>query len=428
MKINFKQPKFVLPLIILPFLFILFFVFNGKGKKGRADISGADSLGAPGNKGLNPNMPGVSGDVSGDSIKDKFAAYQQAYKNRDGTETAMQYDPLEIPGPGPGLNEGTYSQEEIQRIHAQKTLDSLQRALRQGSASIDRQMQALSTHGTPGQTVRGFSHNSPNENDALLRQIRRMQEPAYANSATERPQEVNRPTEYERQMKLFRDQMGLVDSLQKNAGTTGEGSVAGRRTKTSGAGFDPEKLDPEKNNPEKPLPLSTAVRQAGRFNTLRHFSEDRGVPAMVDQDIQATLGSRVRIRLLQDIYIGGNLIAKGSYLYGVVTGFQSQRINIGIAQVLYEGTPLPVKLDLFDSDGYLGLYVPGSNFREFTKEIGTQGTQGLSQVNTSDGSNVTTGLLQSLFSTTSTTLSKLVRQDKARLKYNYIVYLKENIH
>ena len=81
---------------------------------------------------------------------------------------------------------------------------------------------------------------------------------------------------------------------------------------------------------------------------------------------------------------------------------------------------------LFDNDGYLGLYVPGSNFREFSKEIGTQATQGLSQVATPDNSDVRMNMLSQIFSTTTTTLSSLIRKNKAFLKYNYIVYLKEN--
>ncbi len=147
---------------------------------------------------------------------------------------------------------------------------------------------------------------------------------------------------------------------------------------------------------------------------------------MIDQDVKATLGSRVRIRLLKDMYVGDYLIKRGSYIYGVVTGFQKQRVNISISQVLYNNTCLPVKIDLFDNDGYLGLYVPGSNFREFSKEIGTQATQGLSQVSATDNSDVKMNMLSQLFNTTTTTLSSLIRKDKAFLKYNYIVYLKNN--
>jgi len=126
------------------------------------------------------------------------------------------------------------------------------------------------------------------------------------------------------------------------------------------------------------------------------------------------------------MYVGDYLIKRGAYIYGVVTGFQKQRVNISITQILYNNTSLPVKIDLFDSDGYLGLYAPGSNFREFSKEIGTQGTQGLSQVVTPDNSDIKMSMLSKLFNTTTTTLSNLIKKDKAFLKYNYIVFLKDN--
>jgi len=85
-----------------------------------------------------------------------------------------------------------------------------------------------------------------------------------------------------------------------------------------------------------------------------------------------------------------------------------------------------VKLDIFDADGYYGLYVPGSNFREFSKDIGTQGTSGLSSVQMSGGgSDITAGLISKMFSTSGNAINKMIRKDKAFLKYNYMIYLKE---
>jgi conjugative transposon TraM protein len=239
---------------------------------------------------------------------------------------------------------------------------------------------------------------------------------------------------YNEQMRVFRDQMKIMDSLQK-ASNPGESSTQPGKELTAKrkqqqqrnyTGLEEKTFEPSKDSSVKPLPV-TKTKQATTegFNTIRPFSEMDNIAAMIDEELIVRLGSRVRIKLLSDIYVGGNLIEKGTYIYGVVTGFQTQRVNIGIAQIQYNNTPVPVKLDVFDNDGYLGLYVPGSNFREFTKEIGTQGTQGLSQVATTDNSNVTGNLLGAVFNTTTTTLSKLVRQDKAKLKYNYIVYLRE---
>ena len=119
-------------------------------------------------------------------------------------------------------------------------------------------------------------------------------------------------------------------------------------------------------------------------------------------------------------------VAKGTYLYAIVTGFQISRLNLSISQIFYQNQTYPVSLDVYDNDGYLGLYVPGSAFREFTKEIGTQGTNGLSSLQTSDNSSPLSGLLNQLFKTTTTTATNLIKKEKAFVKYNYIIYLKEN--
>ena len=39
------------------------------------------------------------------------------------------------------------------------------------------------------------------------------------------------------------------------------------------------------------------------------------IKAIIDEDVKATDGSRVRLRLLDDIEIGETVVKKGSYLY-----------------------------------------------------------------------------------------------------------------
>jgi conjugative transposon TraM protein len=242
-------------------------------------------------------------------------------------------------------------------------------------------------------------------------------------SKTEPHADNETPGSYDNQMRVFHEQMKYLDSLQRANGEGGEANKNSMKRKSFVKEFNPKK-----DTSFKPLHIaSTSSRRESVFNTLRNFEdEEDNITAMIDQDVKAVLGSRVRIRLLKDMYVNDYLIKRGTYIYGVVTGFQKQRVNISIAQVLYNNTSLPVKIDLFDNDGYLGLYVPGSNFREFSKEIGTQATQGLSQVATPDNSDVRMNLLSQVFNTTTTTLSSLIRKNKAFLKYNYIVYLKEN--
>lgn len=425
MKINFKQPKYVIPLIILPFLTLGFFIFGGKMNLDQKVITTEKA------EGLNANMPGVDTSISKGEIKDKFSAYQQAFKNVT-DQSAMS----DMDKPGKGIQgfdyESSYSSADKERLEAQRKMDSLNQVLKFGQNKIQSKIAEYNRSGGFGESGQASSRNAKgylsNENDSgdpLLNKLLQMQQ---QDSRQQRREEApDKDSEnagsYNNQMRVFHEQMKYVDSMQRANG----GSNVDDKKETKRNSFAKE-FNPKKDTSFKPLPITSAnARKQNIFNTVRNFEEDNNyIAAMIDQDVKVTLGSRVRIRLLKDMYVGDYLIKRGAYIYGVVTGFQKQRVNISIAQVLYNNTSLPVKIDLFDNDGYLGLYVPGSNFREFSKEIGTQATQGLSQVATPDNSDVRMNMLSQLFNTTTTTLSSLIKKDKAFLKYNYIVYLKDN--
>jgi conjugative transposon TraM protein len=425
MKINFKQPKYVIPLIILPFLTLGFFIFGGKIKTDQK-VTANEKV-----EGFNTNMPGVDTNISKGEIKDKFSAYQQAFKNV--TDQSAMSD-MDKPGAGvQGFDyESSYSSADKERLEAQRKMDSLNQVLKFGQSKIQSKIAEYNRSGgfgESGQTTRrnaeGYLSNENESGDPFLNKLLKAQQQNSRpqQSKTKFDNENEDPGFYDNQMRVFHEQMKYVDSMQHANGGNGNDNKNETKLKPYAKEFNPKK-----DTSFKPLPISSAnTRRQSIFNTVRNFKdEDDNISAMIDQDVKATLGSRVRIRLLKDMYVGDYLIKRGTYIYGVVTGFQKQRVNISIAQILYNNASLPVKIDLFDNDGYLGLYVPGSNFREFSKEIGTQATQGLSRVATPDNSNVKMNMLSQIFNTTTTTLSSLIKKDKAFLKYNYIVYLKDN--
>lgn len=430
MKINFKKPKYIIPAILLPFIILFYYIFSSwGGKSGKPETVDSTFVKA-GQQQINPNMPGVSKEISTQNIKDKFEAYQEAYKyNKDNTAL----DNIDYVHAGNNPLPSAYSPEDIRRIRAQKTLDSLNRVLKNGQADMDSQMNTITKNANPFKPARKnnfsiSSRDNKNIDQAQLEQLR--------SGFKYNDQSHEEPDSYNNQMKLFRDQMKVMDSLQKsyvNPESSNSPSIAskdalasGKQKNSKSVGTSTEgKFDPAKDTSFKPLPVKLSTAEKSRFITVSSAAPNQNIMAIIDQDIKATIGTRVRLRLIREIFVGDYLIPKGAYIYGVVTGFQTQRINISISQIISDNVPLSVKLDVFDNDGYLGLYVPGSNFREFTKEIGTQGTSGISQIQSNDNSNVITGLLKQVFSTTTTTAAQLIKKDKAFLKYNYIIYLKE---
>lgn len=64
------------------------------------------------------------------------------------------------------------------------------------------------------------------------------------------------------------------------------------------------------------------------FNTLaKDAREPKLIKAIIDENIKAVDGSRVRLRLLDDIEINESVVRRGTYLYATVSGFSSGRVK-----------------------------------------------------------------------------------------------------
>lgn len=121
---------------------------------------------------------------------------------------------------------------------------------------------------------------------------------------------------------------------------------------------------------------------------------------------------------------GRFLVKKGTYLYAQITGFSGQRVNLSISSIFQNNNILPVRLDIYDNDGLPGLYVPASAFREFSKVLGSDASQGMTiQQQAENNNQLVMSMLQKMFQSTTTAVSKLIRSNKAKLKYNTQVYL-----
>ena len=84
------------------------------------------------------------------------------------------------------------------------------------------------------------------------------------------------------------------------------------------------------------------------FNTLtQNEHEPKLIKAIIDEDVKATDGSRVRLRLLDDIEIGETVVKKGSYLYATMSGFGSQRVKGSINSILVDDELIKVSLSLY---------------------------------------------------------------------------------
>ena len=119
------------------------------------------------------------------------------------------------------------------------------------------------------------------------------------------------------------------------------------------------------------------------FNTLaKDAKEPKLIQAIIDENIKAVDGSRVRLRLLDDVEIGECVLKRGSYLYATVSGFSSGRVKGSINSILVNDELVKVSLSLYDTDGLEGLYVPESQFRETGKDVASSAMTSNMNMNT----------------------------------------------
>jgi conjugative transposon TraM protein len=385
MKIDFKQPKYILPLILLPFMLLLNFgmqSFYSEEEK-EDDIGKAD---------LQESVGKVSDQVRNRGIDGKLDAFRSRYKRADGY-TAIKNMRVEVEQEDEILSQ--YNEAE------KRMLDSIDLALKntlnQPSPQIERR---------PGPVLK--VNNNPSaqtdEDELILQALNQM----------ESQQDTNEEPRYADPMDLFRAQMALVDSISKANDPTLQ--------------VTEEEIERDTQNPQKArLKVSKTSQTVKHFNTVRKTSQRSFIQAIVDQEIRkGTLGERIRIRLLEDIQIGARKLPKGTYLYAWISGYEAQRVKLTVSSVMVEDEILPIALNIYDQDGMEGLYVPASSFREFSKDLGGNVTGGMNlQMNqgASPMNQMYLSALQKVFTSSSQAMSKRIRQNKANLKYGTVIYL-----
>lgn len=389
MKIDFKKPKYILPLIALPFLFLLNYGLLSFSKD--TGITNEE-----GTAELQENIGNVSEQIQNSRIDDKLNAFRSRYKNADGY-TAINNLKLDVEERE--VIESQYNEEE------KRMLDSIDNALKNS-------LYQPKTEANPSFTPRQYNNNPSkpsmsSEDEELLKAIEQLQR------GNQQSRGYDDPPRYDDPMELFRAQMAVIDSISK--------------------ANDPQYQKAFEEVPEKEIvqqpkvKVSKASTSHEVFNTVRVGEDNSFIKAIVDEDLEkGTLGGRLRIRLLDDIIVGGTLLEKGSYLYALIAGYDSQRVKLSITSVMVDDKIFPISLSIYDNDGMEGLYVPASAFREFTKDLGGNAAGGMNiqmQQDPSSMNQLYMSTLQRLFTSSSQAMSKTIRQNKVNLKYGTFIYL-----
>lgn len=144
------------------------------------------------------------------------------------------------------------------------------------------------------------------------------------------------------------------------------------------------------------------------------------IRAVVHETQTIQSGSTIKLRLTEHVYIGQMEIPAGNFIYGTCN-ISDERLLVKIEQVVFNNTLYPVKLLAFDSDGIVGISIPGAITRDATKEgiDRTIQTLTMSGFDGTVAAQATNAGIQSL----SSLLRKKVKQIKVTIKAGHQVYL-----
>ena len=382
-KVNFKDKKYVLPLLALPFL--LLFIYVG------AQFTKEDT------KKDQPKELSTSFGETRDSIMTKNDAYDAFFKNGDNRSMLEGLDKE---------HDSLMSYQDQISIDQKRRIDSLK--------AVSSRQNQIPVKGKPSSY-----YNPKNEDKDYNRSadiIRMLNDKSYGKPeneyASESPKEKTQNVQPD-PVKYLKEQMLVMDSLEKSRDPEYQSKLLAE-----------QKLKANKEKMEEFLNSTFNVSKSGinsGFNAFYRETENSFIKAVIDEDNKGFLGSRIRFRLLEDIFVGQRKIEKGSILYGQISGFTMQRVNLTIVSVFTRGEILPVHLSIYDLDGMKGLYVPQSVFREMIREMGSNSVQG-TQIDMS-GSGFFTSIGSKLFTSTSKSIANLIKTNKAKLKYNSYVFL-----
>ena len=149
------------------------------------------------------------------------------------------------------------------------------------------------------------------------------------------------------------------------------------------------------------------------------------IKACVHIDQTITDGQTIRLRLLESLKAGSTIIPENSTISGK-TFLVGERLNIIISGIEYQGKIIPVELNVFDTDGQIGIFVPGSMEVSAIKDVaGNVGNSiGTSfNITKNAGEQITADLTKALIQGGSQYISKKARLVKIHLKAGYQVFL-----
>jgi conjugative transposon TraM protein len=419
-----RKMLLVMPLLILPFVFIVFVALGGGKGETKNSLTGESG------KGFNPNLPGAHfakkemaltklgfyQKADADSAKLQERIRQDPYHAKPVTPFAIKTAPqgaqlFGMPGPTTGrftTHLSAIPGEDSNAGKLLRQLDELKQVLRRPAMSDALPAPMPSAYSSP---VLSSPGPDMNRLEKLMQTIKS------ADTASSDPQ--------------LEKLSGMLDKIIKiqhpGQELPGEKAPVTMQTPAILSVTAPTAAVAVSNlTADAPIEEDTGDQEADGFYSIDEPENESSaiqntITAVIPEDQTLVAGATITLRLTEDAVINGITIPRDNPVYGLVS-INGDRMGVTISSIRYRQGIYPVSLQVYDMDGLPGIHIPGAITRDVAKESADQGisSMGLNALDPSLAGQAATAGIEAA----KTLISRKIRLVRVSVKSGYQVLLK----
>ncbi|AHW62136.1 Bacteroides conjugative transposon TraM protein [Draconibacterium orientale] len=370
-----NEALFILPLALLPFVVVIFWVLGGGGVQEEKE-----KLAQSPNKGINYDLPDADNSIE---IYDKMEAYQK--------EESQVAQVSEVDVNDTTKQEDVSIQDTMDLDNTMLDENASQNEILAHIRNKEKQVQQ-ELQGEPEVRKSGKKTSPQYQIKPIKPVVKKQAETTKSVTPTTGIGELDEIID--ENIVLNRRNDSLKYTLQQTQGRLQQIEATQNRSftleKKRSSGFNP------KETPKQEL-----------------------IKAEIYETTTVLNGNRVKLRLLEDTRINAQKIPRNTFIYGICK-IKNERLLIEITQLPVENSFVPVKLTICDMDGMEGLYVPDNAARKVYQEVGAS-TNTSSLMGVTNNPLTYTGIRAA--DRAAQTMLKRVRLKKVTVKKNTRIYI-----
>ncbi|MBC9795354.1 conjugative transposon protein TraM [Sinomicrobium weinanense] len=364
MKKKNRKILWVLPLLILPVVTLLFWIFS--------DGPGENFTQKSTWKSINPELPEVNTEKEFPS--DKMSYYQKAKSDSVKWQEQAKNDPYYQHVPDQDADHGQGDLSKNRKLETSIASpwdmgyqDPNEEKVYQKLAKLEKILDHPDTAPSPlsshPQTIPDGRVSPDNEDIDRLELMM---------------QQMTSPEPEDPEIRQLNHMLETILDIQHPQRIQEKLAQASRENK--GKVFPVSQMPEE--NPVSLLDGSDSILQGldSGFYGLESFAwEDtlqNAIAAVIHETRTLVSGAIVKLRLTQDIYIQGVRIPKGHFVFGTAN-ISGERLHITIDGIRYRNSLFPVELTVYGMDGIQGMHIKGTLSGKIAKESAGQTVQGI---------------------------------------------------